>query len=171
LPFAAGTFLGAAMSDGLAKRLGRGVLQIGSVAVAVATVALILVIHAQGPAVTGWQLLAPLLIGGIGSGMVIAPNVEVVLSGVSWQDAGSAGGVLNTSQRLGQAIGVAVVGVAFFGSLTAGAASGQGAQRALAESFTHATVVASLYALGAMVLTVLLVPFLPGRRQDEERAR
>jgi hypothetical protein len=61
--------------------------------------------------------------------------------------------------------------VAFFGSLTAGAASGQGAQRALAESFTHATVVASLYALGAMVLTVLLVPFLPGRRQDEERAR
>ena len=169
LPFAAGMFLGAAMSDGLAKRLGRGVLQIGSVAVA--TVALILVIHAQGHAVTGWQLLAPLLIGGIGSGMVIAPNVEVVLSGVSWQDAGSAGGVLSTSQRLGQAIGVAVVGVAFFGSLTAGAASGQGAQRALAESFTHAAVVASLYALGAMVLTVLLVPFLPDRRQGEERAR
>jgi EmrB/QacA subfamily drug resistance transporter len=171
LPFAAGTFLGAVMSDGLARRLGRGVLQIGSVAVTLATVALILVIHAQGPAVTGWQLLAPLLIGGIGSGMVIAPNVEVVLSGVSWQDAGSAGGMLNTSQRLGQAIGIAVVGVAFFGSLSTGAASGQGTRRALAESFTHATVVASLYALGAMVLTVLLVPFLPGRRQDEEWAR
>jgi EmrB/QacA subfamily drug resistance transporter len=171
LPFAAGTFGGAAMSDGLARRLGRGVLQIGSVVVALATVALILVIHARGSAVTGWQLLVPLLIGGIGSGMVIAPNVEVVLSGVSWQDAGSAGGVLNTCQRLGQALGIAVVGVVFFGSLSNGAASGQGAQRALAGSFTHATVTASLYALGAMVLTVLLVPFLPGRRQAGKRAR
>jgi MFS family permease len=168
LPFAAGTFFGASMSDRLSKRLGRGVLQIGSIVVTLATAALILVIHAQGAAVTGPQLLAPLLIGGIGSGMVIAPNVEVVLSGVSWQDAGSASGVLNTSQRLGQAIGISVVGVAFFGSLSTGAAFGQAARRALAEDFTHATEIASLYALGAMVLTVLLVPFLPRRRQDEE---
>jgi hypothetical protein len=75
LPFAAGTFGGAAVSDGLAH----------------------------------------------------APNVEVVLSGVSWQDAGSAAGVLNTCQRLGQAIGIAVVGVAFFGSLGTSTAPGQAA--------------------------------------------
>jgi MFS family permease len=117
LPFAAGTFLGAAGSDQITRRIGRGVLQIGSVLVAAATAVTIAVIHAEGVSVTSWELLPALLIGGIGSGMVIAPNVEVVLSGVPWQDAGSASGALSTAQRLGQSVGIAVVGVALFASL------------------------------------------------------
>jgi EmrB/QacA subfamily drug resistance transporter len=229
LPFAAGTFAGAAFSDQLTQRIGRGVLQIGSLVVAVSTVAVILVIHAEGSSISGFQLLPPLLVGGIGSGMVIAPNVGAVLSGVPWQDAGSASGVLNTSQRLGQAIGVAIVGVALFGSISAGAAHAAGqatpvlrkdlsaaspgnpvtraettrfatcfearakssdpttpppgcavpsaaspaakafqaaGQDALAQDFSPATVAACLYALGAIVLTVLLIPFLPKHGQD-----
>ena len=121
LPFAAGTFVGGAVSDQLARRLGRGVLLAGAAIVAVCTAAVILIIHQQGAAVSGLALLPALLIGGVGSGLVIAPSVDVVLSGVSWQDAGSASGVLGASQRLGQAIGIAVAGVALFGSLAAGA--------------------------------------------------
>jgi len=171
LPFAAGTFAGAAFSDPVAGRIGRGVLQIGSVTVALATLAVVLVIHAEGAGVTALALLPALLIGGLGSGMVIAPNIEIVLSGVSWQDAGSASGVLNASQRLGQAIGIAVVGVALLTSLgPAGAHTaphGAAGQEALARAYTHATQVASLYALGALALTALLVPFLPGRAPRE----
>ena len=131
LPFAAGTFVGGAFSDQLANRLGRGVLLLGATVVAVGTVAVIVIIHSQGPAVSAWQTLPALLIGGIGSGLVIAPSVDVVLSGVGWQDAGSASGVLGASQRLGQAIGIAVAGVALFGSLTANAphAAAQAAPR------------------------------------------
>jgi EmrB/QacA subfamily drug resistance transporter len=174
LPFAAGTFAGAACSDPIATRIGRGVLQVGSIAVALATLAVILIIHAEGAGVSALALLPALLAGGVGSGLVIAPNVEFVLSGVPWQDAGSASGVLNTSQRLGQAVGVAVVGVALFTSL--GAAAPHGApqdaagQQALARAFTHATQVASLYALGAIAGTALLIPLLPRRARREGQA-
>lgn len=121
LPFAAGTLAGGAVSDYAARQLGRGVLLLGAAVVACCTAAVIGIVHADGTALSGLQLLAPLLAGGVGSGLVIAPSVDVVLSGIRWQDAGSASGVLGASQRLGQAIGIAVVGVALFGSLAAGA--------------------------------------------------
>jgi len=174
LPFAAGTFFGAAFSDQVAKRIGRGVLILGSAVVALGIAAVIGVIHAEGPALAGVQLLPALLIGGLGSGLVIAANVDVVLSGIPWQDAGSASGVLNASQRLGQAIGVAVVGVAFFGSLgtlvpgTSSSAAAAGAAReVVARAFGHAVQVASLYALGAVLLTLALVFLLPKPQRKE----
>jgi EmrB/QacA subfamily drug resistance transporter len=228
LPFAAGTFVGGAVSDQVTKRLGRGVLLLGAAVVALSTVAVILIIHSEGPALSGLQLLPALLIGGIGSGLVIAPSVNVVLSGIGWQDAGSASGVLGASQRLGQAVGIAVVGVALFGSLASNAphAAVRGAPRleqrlmaaglsspaaragaahfaacfatqsraldpsvtppgcgpgrdpaaaivfrdagrqALASNFTHGVQVAALYALGAIILTLLLVLLLPRRPQQ-----
>jgi EmrB/QacA subfamily drug resistance transporter len=172
LPFAAGTFFGAAFSDPVARRIGRGVLILGSAVVALGIAAVIAVIHAEGPSLAGVQLLPALLIGGLGSGLVIAPNVDVVLSRIGWQDAGSASGVLNASQRLGQAIGVAVVGVAFFGSLGAGgkpgdAASARSAREVVARAFGHAAQVALLYALGAVLLTLALVFLLPKPQRKE----
>jgi hypothetical protein len=49
---------------------------------------------------------------------VIAPLLNIILAGVPGRDAGSASGVLTTFQQLGGAIGVAVVGVVFFGLLS-----------------------------------------------------
>ncbi len=233
LPFAAGTFVGSAFSDAVAQRLGPWVLLLGSGIVIVAIASLIVVIQRVGIDVTGWTLLPSLLLGGIGSGLVIAPNVDIVLAGVPWQDAGAASGVLNTAQRLGNAFGVAIVGVALFGSLatyageaatdaapqlrtdlTAAFGSQETADAAMAEfvpgfarqasagdptavipgcehpvavpgdpvddafvnavnsamklNFTHAMQSAALYALGAMVVTFLLVFALPkGKAQDE----
>ena len=141
LPFAGGTFAGAAFSDPLARRLGRNVLQLGSALVTAATLAVILIIHAQGSGVSAYALLPALLIGGVGSGMVIAPNVDVVLSGIPWQEAGSASGVLNASQRAGQAVGVAIAGVALFASLASGAAP---AARAAAPALRQQLAAAGL---------------------------
>ncbi len=121
LPFAAGTFIGSALSHQVARRLGKWVILLGSGLVMAAILGIIATIRAFGIAVTGGELLPALLVGGIGSGFVIAPNVDTVLEGVPRQDAGAAGGVLNTAQRLGQALGVAIVGVALFGSLAASA--------------------------------------------------
>jgi EmrB/QacA subfamily drug resistance transporter len=120
LPFALGTFAGAAVSDPLAHRLGRRVLHLGT-AIAMAGIAgLIVAVHRDGGAISGLDLLPWLALCGIGSGLVLAPNVEIVLAGVPRHDAG-AGGVLNTAQRLGQALGIAVVGVVLFGALGSGA--------------------------------------------------
>ena len=58
-------------------------------------------------------------------GLVFPPLIDTVLAGVPLEDAGSASGVLNTAQQLGSAIGVAVIGVIFFGLLTSQAAPAQ----------------------------------------------
>jgi hypothetical protein len=100
-------------------------------------------------------------------------------AGLGWKDAGSASGVLNAAQRLGQAIGVAVVGVALFGDLPGHGGntgqpatahpSGPAARSAWEAAFAHSTQVASLYALGAMIATFLLIFLLPRSRDSLDR--
>jgi hypothetical protein len=85
-------------------------------------VALMWTVDRYGGAVTSWQLLPALLLCGLGLGSVIAPLVNVVLAGIRAQDAGSASGVLTTVQQIGGAIGVALIGVVFFGLLGSQAA-------------------------------------------------
>lgn len=128
LPFAAGSFVGAAFSDRVADRLGKWVLLLGSGAVIVGIAGVVVTVRLAGTAVTGFELLPSLLVAGLGSGLVISPNVDIVLSAVPWQQAGSASGVLNAAQRLGNALGVAVVGLVLFGALA------QGAQGAATEA-------------------------------------
>jgi hypothetical protein len=54
---------------------------------------------------------------GLGLGAVIAPLADIVLAGVPQAEAGSASGVFNTGLQLGNSIGIAVIGVIFFGML------------------------------------------------------
>ncbi len=161
LPFAAGTFFGAAMSEGLAQKLGRGVLILGSGMVTIGIGATIWVLYLQSADLSGWELIAPLAFGGIGSGLVIAPNVSLVLEHVPWQDAGAVSGILNTAQRVGQALGIAIVGVALASSLKSGNASPE-------INYVHATAVASFFSLGLVVLTLLLAFVLPRRSEKTD---
>ncbi len=119
LAFAAGTFVGSAASDFVAHRIGSWVVAFGSGVVIVGIIGLIITLRANGIDVSGWELGPSLLVAGLGSGLVIAPNVDIALAGVPREEAGAAGGVLNTAQRLGNAFGVAVVGIALFGSVGA----------------------------------------------------
>ncbi|GIF17783.1 EmrB/QacA subfamily drug resistance transporter [Actinoplanes tereljensis] len=117
LPFAVGSFAGGLFSDWFSSRMGRWVIALGAGLVSAGIIGLIVTIDQVGADVSGWALVPSLLVSGLGSGLVISPNVDIVLSGVQWKDAGAASGVLNTAQRLGMALGLAVVGVAFFGAL------------------------------------------------------
>ena len=51
---------------------------------------MVLVIHLTAPAVSGWDLVGPLLLAGLGTGMTIAPNQDFVLATVPRQEAGTA---------------------------------------------------------------------------------
>jgi hypothetical protein len=48
---------------------------------------------------------------------VISPNLTLTLSQVPVQRAGSAGGVLQTGQRIGSAAGIAITGSVFYNQL------------------------------------------------------
>jgi len=118
MPFAVGSIIGAARSDVLAARFGRSVLicGLGLVAAGITAVWLMLA-HTAPIAYSGWELLAPLLIAGIGSGLFIAPNSDFIVATVERRDAGAASGVIGTMQRIGSAVGIAVIGTVLFGTL------------------------------------------------------
>jgi MFS family permease len=60
------------------------------------------------------DLLAPMVIGGIGMGMVFVPLFDIVMAGVRPQEMGSASGVLQTVNSLGMSLGIAGIGAIFF---------------------------------------------------------
>ena len=64
-----------------------------------------------------WQFIPVLLLFGVGMGFGFGSLFAAVLNGVDASHAGSASGTLNAIQQVGSAIGIAVVGVVFFGQL------------------------------------------------------
>jgi predicted MFS family arabinose efflux permease len=65
--------------------------------------------------------LAPgLVLVGAGMGLVLAPLAGTILASLEPEQAGAASGMLTTTQNVGNALGVAVTGVIFFGSLHGG---------------------------------------------------
>jgi hypothetical protein len=103
----------------LIPKLGRYSLTVGAVIMAIGLATTYLFVHQNGLDTSPWMFIPGLLITGSGMGLIMAPIFAVTLTDVDVRHAGSASGVLNTIQQLGGAIGIAVVGVIFFGQLTA----------------------------------------------------
>jgi hypothetical protein len=97
------------------------VLNVGSALLVVGMVLLLLLVRANRVDLSSWDLVAPLLLAGLGLGLVVAPLSDVVLAGVHGPETGSASGVLSASQRIGGSIGVALIGVIFFWAIGASA--------------------------------------------------
>ncbi len=117
LPFSLGVLVSSGAAARLAPRFGRGVTMAGALIIAAGMVSLIAIVNHYGAAVTTWELTPGLAAAGAGLGAVIAPLADIVLDRVPRQHAGSASGVFNTGLQLGNSIGIAVIGVIFFGLL------------------------------------------------------
>ena len=117
-PFAVGSAVTSAVGGRLVSRAGKPLVVGGLLAVAIGLVAVDLVLRLD-PAQVGWAIAGPLLLAGIGSGFVIAPNQTLALEDVPVREGGTAAGVLQTAQRVGSAVGISAVGAVFFGQLTA----------------------------------------------------
>ena len=117
LPFSGGVLVASGAAARLAPRFGRGVTMTGALVMAGGMAGLIATVQHYGGAVTTTEMTPALIVAGLGMGTVLAPLADILLSGVRVQDAGSASGLFNTSLQLGASIGVAVIGVLFFGFL------------------------------------------------------
>lgn len=104
-------------------RLGRRAISYGATVMALGLTILTSTIFAVGVEVNSWQLIPGLIIAGVGMGFLFGALYSAVLNGVDTKHAGSASGTLNAVQQVGAAVGIAVIGVVFFGQLTSGAAS------------------------------------------------
>jgi len=113
-PWAAGAFIGSAVGGIIMTRLGRRVLHAGLVVEAAGLLGIYAVLHGAGGGVSTADLLAPMVIGGIGMGMVFVPLFDIVMAGVRPREMGSASGVLQTVNSLGMSLGIAGIGAIFF---------------------------------------------------------
>jgi len=119
--FAVGAAAGAGWSvQLLTPRFGRRVLMAGALLNAAGFGGYAWASIHYGPAITSWQMAGPLVVTGLGFGLVVAPMVDVILTGVPVADAGSASGLLSTIQQVGLALGYALVGVVLFALLASG---------------------------------------------------
>jgi hypothetical protein len=100
-------------------------------------------VHGRG---AGVATAGPLLVAGVGSGLVIAPNLALSLSEVPVSRAGTAGGVMQTAQRLGSALGVASVGAVFFSRVGHG--------KGFANAFQAGAVVAICFEAAALAVAI-----------------
>lgn len=62
-----------------------------------------------------WWLLLSLAFIGLAQGFIISPNQALTLMEVPVHNSGSAGGLMQTSQRVGTAVGIAVITAVFYG--------------------------------------------------------
>ena len=111
------------LAQKLTPKLGRYTMTIGTVVMAIGLGAIVLAMAISGQDTQPWQFIPGLLLTGLGMGMVMGLMFSVTLKDVDTKHAGSASGTLNAVSQLGGAIGIAIVGVIFFGQLSTNAPS------------------------------------------------
>jgi EmrB/QacA subfamily drug resistance transporter len=147
-PFAVGSAAAAAIGGRVVHRFGRSLVALGLFLVAVGFLGALFAVHEVPENGTGWATLAPLLVGGLGAGLVISPNQTLTLSEVPVQRAGTAGGLLQVGQRIGAAVGIAAVGSVFFARVAASRGD-------FASAFQHGILVAAAFIVAALLLAVV----------------
>jgi EmrB/QacA subfamily drug resistance transporter len=144
-PFALGVAASAVLAGRLVGRVGRWLTVSGLITTVVGLAATALVLRHVGGDRAAWAAVGPLLLAGLGGGMVTSPNVTLTLQSVPVRMAGAAGGALQTAQRVGAAVGTALLASVFYRVLT-----GSG------HAYPAAVFDALLCACGLMLLALLL---------------
>ena len=147
----AGAYLIASLrAPALTVRYGRSLAAAGALILAAGHGALLLVIAGLGVGGSVLWLAPGLLLVGGGMGLCLTALNTSVLAHATPQTAGAISGAVSTTQQVGNALGVAVTGVIFFGALRGG--------------YGHAMVL-SLAELAALLVTVAaLTRLLPRTR-------
>ncbi|WP_315533591.1 MFS transporter [Corynebacterium matruchotii] len=107
LPYAVGSVLTSGVSTAAEARHGRALCVLGAALSAGFTAAFAGLLHIN-PQPAYWQYAVVLLIGGMGVGLCAPILINLILSAVPHDLAGSASGLLNTCSQIGAAAGIAV---------------------------------------------------------------
>jgi EmrB/QacA subfamily drug resistance transporter len=153
--YALGSAIAAPLAGRVVTRIGRPLVLVAAVTFGVGSVVLALVVaHAPTSAVA--LVLAPaLFVMGAGSGALITPNQALTLMEVDPVTGSTAGGVLQTAQRIGLAIGQAVIGAVFFANVAGAGSAAHRYGHALRESVTVALAFVTLAIVVGIVDLVL----------------
>jgi EmrB/QacA subfamily drug resistance transporter len=135
----------------LARRLGRELLLVVSLAVAFVGMAWLSTVGA-GTAFVPWVLL-PLLVLGIGQGIAIILFTQLGMDDIPPHQAGAGSGLVNTAHQLGGSVGLAILTGVFVA--TGGDATAVASQVAAYQAVFH--IAAGFYALAIVVAVLMLI--------------
>lgn len=144
MPYALASAYAAARSGRRVVERGRRVVVQGLVLMLVAVVAIAAAAVLLPASLAQWAVPILMGIAGFGGGSVISPNQALALAEVPTRLAGTASGLLQTMQRLGASVGLALMSTAFFVRV-------QSAPAPTAAVYGHAL------ALSLVVTVILLV--------------
>ncbi|MEU3689494.1 MFS transporter [Streptomyces narbonensis] len=162
VPFSIAVSLAAGLSvQKLVPRFGRKVLQAGALTMIAGILLYSFVAGRYGNGIEPWQMIAPLVVMGLGMGLIVAPLTDAVLSEVPREHAGSASGLINTTGQMGNALGLGLVSVVFFGVI-----DGRNLEQAPTEAgaaFTDAFQNSLGWAAGVLAAIFLVMFALPAK--------
>ncbi|MFA6576605.1 MAG: MFS transporter [Nocardioides sp.] len=137
LPLSLGIFAMSRFAPALVARFGtRALTVVGTLGL---TASFVMLSQAGADSSYAGAVLAPMLLNGLSAGLVFMPVTAIALADVEPEHAGSASGLLQTTQQLGSAVGVAVIVSVY----AAGAVPGEflpGAREAFLASAAFAAV-------------------------------
>ncbi|MBA3233065.1 MAG: MFS transporter [Propionibacteriales bacterium] len=154
--FALGTSVAAPLAGRVVTRIGRPLVVGACLTFGIGSLALDLVARHSGGGHAALAFALPLFVVGLGSGALITPNQTLSLADVDPVVGSTAGGVLQTSQRIGSAIGQSVIGAAYFAALPDGVDTLTGGERhtAYGHALGQAVVVTLCFIAVALVFGV-----------------
>jgi MFS family permease len=158
--FAAGFAVGAPTAGRFVGRQGRKVLVVALTVSALGIGVALLTVRAAAGHLANDEVafvLAPaLFVAGLGGGGVVTPNQALTLHEVDVAGGSTAGGTLQTAQRVGSAIGAAMLSAVFYGQLGGELTGTSGAARAahFGHAYSIALAVALAMSLAALALAV-----------------
>jgi EmrB/QacA subfamily drug resistance transporter len=155
LPLAIAIILAAGAASALVTRLGfKNVLIVGMVLVAIALAWFSQIDPTGSYAV---DVLGPSIIAGVGLGFSFVPVTIAAVTGSEAHEAGLASGLINTSQQVGGALGLAILASIANASTKDAFQAGASAPTALTHGFSDAFTVGACFAVAGAVLAALLI--------------
>jgi EmrB/QacA subfamily drug resistance transporter len=107
IPFTLGIVIGAGLSQTLVRRI--GLRSVGIVGMILGTIGMLLFLRLGVDGTYVGDLLPGIALVSVGMGLTFVPVTLIATSGVDAGDAGLASGLLNTSQQVGGALGLAIL--------------------------------------------------------------
>jgi predicted MFS family arabinose efflux permease len=155
LPLAIAIILSAGVSSALVTRVGfKNVLIVGMLFVAAG---LIWFAQIQPDGTYASSVLGPSILAGIGLGASFVPVTIAAVTGTEPHEAGLASGLINTTQQVGGALGLAILASIANSSTSAAFKTGADKATALTQGFADAFTVGACFAVAGAVLTALLI--------------
>jgi EmrB/QacA subfamily drug resistance transporter len=157
LPLAVSIILSAGLASQLVNRFGFKATLMGGLLFVAAGLVWFSQVRAPGGSYAA-DVLGPSLLAGIGLGLSFVPVTIAAVSGTTAREAGLASGLINTSQQVGGALGLAIL-ASIANSRTRDAIHGGGHDVAVAltRGFREAFLVGGGFAVAGIVFAALLI--------------